>query len=89
MDCEFQIPISLPIKDILKKTAVAVKYNGGEFIPTENGGSFIVPTILGRVVGNFELIEGNVSVKIAEKPFFISCDAIQDVLTRRISGASF
>lgn len=88
MSCQFSIPISMSFADTIKKVSAAIENDGGDFTPTDNGGSFNVPTAIGTIEGNFALSDGTAQVNITSKPFFLSCNTIQSKLTEYLQSES-
>ena len=76
----------MSLADAIKNATVAIENNGGDFTPTENGGSFDIPVPMGSIQGNFTWYEGIAQVDITGKPFFVSCDMIQSKLTEYLQS---
>ena len=92
MSCKFNIPLSISesdgsLKTLIAKVAKAIEDNGGDLVPTDNGGAFSVPTPLGTIEGNFVYANLNVSVDIISKPWLVSCSKIETRLREYLYSA--
>jgi hypothetical protein len=80
MSCTFNLPIKESPEAFEQKVKQAVEKAGGQ-LTQENGlAVFSISTPVGRVVGSYALQGNEAKVDISDKPFFLSCDKIKEVL---------
>ncbi|MBN1262554.1 MAG: hypothetical protein JXB35_17870 [Anaerolineae bacterium] len=86
--CTIEIEIKGNVKDLLAQTRKAIENAGGKFEGNEKKGEFSVGTPVGPIEGEYKVRAGTASTKgavelsITDKPFFVSCDMIEQELRK-------
>jgi len=67
-----------------QKMKNAVLKAKGTFEGTTENGSFSIPIAIGKISGNYKLLENGIEVDITKKPFFLSTKKIKEELENYI-----
>ena len=82
--CNFTLPITIPVTDLVKTLQTKIEGQGGRFSGTETDGTFGI-SLLGSTIGGSYSIDGEqITIVINEKPFFIGCDQIKGYLLNNL-----
>lgn len=85
MACNFSVPISGSVTDIVSKARNAIGGAGGNFSGDDNTGSFDISTMAGDVRGSYTVNGDMLDVTITDKPMFLPCDMIEAQLKQYLS----
>lgn len=80
MSCTFNLPINGTPEAFEQKVKAAVEKVGGQLTQDNGLAVFTINTPVGRVVGSYALQGNEAKVDISDKPFFLSCEKIKEVL---------
>ena len=80
MACNFSVPFSGTVSDIVSKARGAIGKAGGNFNGDDNTGSFDISTMAGDVRGTYTVNGNTLEVNITDKPMFLPCDMIESQL---------
>lgn len=78
--CIINLPFSGDPEPFIQQVRSQVSNFGGKFEGDSNSGSIYVSTPLGKVAGTYQISSSIVTITITEKPMFISCGKIEDLL---------
>lgn len=85
MACNFKIPFSGSVQQVLNLAKSAVENQGGNFDGDENSGSFQV-SVMGTIKGSYTVMGNELELSIDSKPMFVSCGMIEGFLKSKIGG---
>jgi hypothetical protein len=83
--CDFQIPFSTPVADLIDKANHSITKMGGTFTGDSQTGNFSISTPVGKIAGSYTVGTGTLDIHIDDKPFFVSCGMIEDQLTKALA----
>ncbi len=83
-DCKITLPITDTNEVFVAKMKNMVQKAGGEISGNDNTGNFSIGSPMGSITGNYEISNGVILITITDKPFLISCSAIQGILEAQI-----
>jgi hypothetical protein len=84
-DCNFTLPFNESPLKAVEKARTAIEKQNGNFIGDETAGKFEV-TIFGNTIkGHYNVTGQLLNLVITEKPFFVSCNIIENFLSKQIS----
>lgn len=84
-DCNFSIGFPGTAADIVAKVQGQIQQQGGTFNGDPNSGSFNVKVLGSTVAGSYTISGSNINIAINDKPFFVSCGAIESFLKERLT----
>jgi hypothetical protein len=82
--CNFSIPFSGSVEEVLNKARTAVEKQGGSFTGDANNGNFSI-SVFGTISGNYTVSGNQLNIVIEDKPMMIPCSAIENVLKNQMS----
>lgn len=82
--CNFTIPITGDHEVVFSKARAAIEKQGGNFTGDEQSGQFDVTVIGNTIAGSYTSDGDNLFFIIDEKPFFISCDVVENFLKSKL-----
>ena len=80
MACNFQLAVKDTPEAFIEKVQQALAKAGGQFSGNAEAASFSLSTPVGSIEGSCTVAGDVANVTISEKPFFLSCDKIKEVL---------
>jgi len=80
MSCTFSIPVKMSPDEVYSKASDAIQKAGGIIDGSGAGGTFSLPTPIGKIAGSFTIGNGIMDVIITDKPFIVSCSQIEQRL---------
>jgi hypothetical protein len=80
MACNFSVPFSGEVAEIISKARKGIGNAGGNFNGDDNTGSFDISTMAGDVRGTYAVNGNMLEVNITDKPMFLPCDMIESQL---------
>ena len=83
--CNFSIPFTKSVTEILLKAKRTVESQGGNFTGDENEGQFNVTIFGNSVVGSYVVNGEALNIDITEKPFLVPCSMIENFLTSQLN----
>ena len=83
--CNFTIPFTKSVSDILQKAKKTVESQGGNFTGDENSGNFDVSIFGNTVVGSYAVIGQELNIDITDKPFLVPCNMIENFLKSQLN----
>jgi hypothetical protein len=84
-ECNFNIPFNIPAFEIIAKAKSAIENQKGMFNGDERSGDFQVSVIGNNIKGNYTITGQVMSLVITQKPFFVPCSTIENLLLKEIS----
>ena len=85
MSCNFSIPFSKPVDEILAKAKKTVESQSGNFTGDTNSGNFNVSVFGNTVVGAYTVNGNELNIDITEKPFMVPCSMIESFLKGQLN----
>ena len=83
--CNFSIPFTKPVEEILAKAKETVESQQGTFTGDSTKGNFDITVFGNTIVGKY-VVEGNVlNIDITDKPFMVPCSMIESFLTGKLN----
>ena len=83
--CTFTVPFSGDAAGIVAKAKHAVEQQEGSFTGDSKAGSFHL-SVLGNTIAGSYTVEGQLlSLLITEKPFFVPCSTIENMLKSKLA----
>lgn len=87
--CTFSINFTGDALTFITKAENAIDAAGGSFTGDASSGSFSVRSPLGQVKGTYKIDQpSTANISITQKPFLVSCGAIQDQLQEYVNTPS-
>ena len=83
--CNFTIPFTKPVNEILAKAKSTVESQDGTFTGDESSGNFNVNVFGNIVVGAYTVDGQNLQIDITEKPFLVPCSMIESFLKGQLN----
>ncbi len=83
--CNFTIPFTKSVTEILEKAKKTVESQGGNFIGNETAGNFDVSIFGNTVIGSYEVNGQDLNIDIADKPFLVPCNMIENFLKSQLN----
>jgi hypothetical protein len=84
-DCNFNIPFYEPVTVVIAKAKAAIQSYNGTLNGDETSGDFGI-TIYGNTIKGTYAVTGQVlNLNITNKPFFVPCSTIENLLLKEIS----
>lgn len=84
-ECNFNVPFSVPPVEIIAKAKSAIEGQNGNFKGDENAGEFSVSIIGNTIKGNYMITGQVMNLAITQKPFFVPCSTIENLLLKEIA----
>lgn len=83
--CNFTIPFTKPVTEILEKAKKTVESQGGSFTGDTGSGNFNVSVFGNTVIGAYSVEGQNLNIDITEKPFLVPCNMIESFLKGQLN----
>ena len=83
--CNFTIPFTKSVTEILEKAKKTVEFQGGNFTGDENKGNFDVSIFGNTVVGSYAVDGQSLNIDITDKPFLVPCNMIENFLKSQLN----
>jgi hypothetical protein len=83
--CNFSIPFTKPVAEILEKAKQTVESQNGNFTGDDKEGKFDVNVFGNTVIGSYVVVEQVLNIDIIEKPFMVPCSMIESFLTSKLN----
>ena len=83
--CNFSIPFTKSVTEVLEKAKKTVEAQGGNFSGDENSGNFDVSIFGNTVIGSYVLNGQELNIDITEKPFLVPCNMIENFLKSQLN----
>jgi len=84
MSCNFSIPFSRPLNEMVEKARQAVESQSGNFNGNETEGSFDATVMGNYVSGSYKVVGNELQVNIDNKPMFVPCAMIEGFLKKQL-----
>jgi hypothetical protein len=78
--CKFERKLVSSSQQLLAKAEKEIKSFNGTFAGDNSKGTFLIPTPLGSLSGNYSINVNQIKIEITEKPFVVSCKIIEQKL---------
>ena len=75
--CNFDLPFTGSASGFVDKIKNKIEGAGGTFNGNESNGTFSVATPIGGIEGNYSVNGQAAAINITQKPFLLSCKAIE------------
>jgi len=85
-DCNFRIPFSGDVNNVLNKAKSTVQGQGGNFTGDTNSGEFNVSVFGSNIAGHYTIVGNEMDITITDKPFMIPCSTIQGFLKNQLGS---
>ena len=83
--CNFTIPFTKSVTEILEKAKRTVESQGGNFTGDESAGNFDVSIFGNTVIGFYSVIGSELNIDITDKPFLVPCNIIENFLKNQLN----
>ena len=83
--CNFTIPFSKSVTEILEKAKKTIESQNGTFTGDENAGNFDVSIFGNTVIGSYAVTGQDLNIDITEKPFLVPCNMIESYLKNNLN----
>jgi hypothetical protein len=83
--CEFIFNHSKDPQHLFERAKAAITGNGGNLTGTESSGSFSIEKFGMSVEGRYEIGATEVKLFVDNKPFFVSCQQIENMIQAQFS----
>lgn len=83
--CNFTIPFSKSVTEILEKAKKTIESQNGTFTGDENAGNFDVSIFGNTVIGSYAVTGQDLNIDITEKPFLVPCSMIESYLKNNLN----
>ncbi len=83
--CNFTIPFTKPVTEILAKAKSTVESQGGTFTGNTSSGNFNVSVFGNTVIGAYTVEGQDLQIDITEKPFLVPCSMIESFLKGQLN----
>ena len=83
--CNFTIPFTKSVTDILEKAKKTVESQGGNFTGDENTGNFDVSIFGNTVIGSYAVSGQELNIDVTDKPFLVPCNMIENFLKSQLN----
>jgi hypothetical protein len=80
--CNFSIPVSGSVDELVAKAKTAITGAGGQFSGDVAGGQFSLSTFVGTITGSYDVSPSSLNIDISDKPMFVSCSMIEQELKK-------
>lgn len=84
-DCNFTVPFSGNAEDVFNKVKNAIESQGGICNGDAQKGSFSIEVFGNKIAGDYAVSGNNLSILINEKPFFVPCATIENLLKSKLA----
>ena len=84
-DCKISIPFTVSAEAILARAKAAIENQNGVLTGDENLGEFEVSVFGNTIKGNYSVAGNILNLIITQKPFFVPCSTIENILVKEIS----
>jgi|AAFX01.2.fsa_nt_gi hypothetical protein len=84
-DCKISVPFTGSAEAILSKAKAAIESQNGIFRGDEISGEFEVTVFSNTIKGNYSVTGKILYLVITDKPFFVTCSMIENILVKQIS----
>ena len=84
-DCKVSIPFTVTAEAILARAKAAIEQQNGVLTGDENSGEFEVTVFGNTIKGNYSVTDKILNLVITQKPFFVPCSTIENILLKEIS----
>lgn len=84
MACEFDLNIRDTADAFLDRAQVLAQKMNGKFEGSTASGNFNIPTALGSISGTYSTTNAQVHIVVTDKPIFMGCDMIADLLRKKL-----
>ncbi len=83
--CNFTIPFSKSVTEILEKAKKTIESQNGTFTGDESAGNFDVSIFGNTVIGSYAVNGQDLNIDITEKPFLVPCSMIESYLKNNLN----
>ena len=80
MSCKFSFPVTMSPDEVFSRASTAIQKGGGTIDGSGAGGTFSLPTPIGKIAGSFTIDNSIMNVIIIDKPLLVSCSVIEQRL---------
>jgi hypothetical protein len=89
MPCSFQlqIPAGNSATELFVSASAGIKAQGGRLTGSASRGSAVVPSPVGDISLNYDVVGSVVTVTVTDKPFLAGCSQIKDEFTKYLPSA--
>lgn len=84
-DCNFTLPFNESPLKAIEKARTAIESQKGNFNGDETAGNFEVNVYGNSIKGHYSVNGQVLNLVITEKPFFVPCSTIENLLLKQIS----
>ncbi len=84
--CNFSVPFSGDVENVLNKATSAVQSQGGQFNGDASSGQFSVSVFGNNIAGSYTVVDQQMNIVINSKPFLIPCSTIESFMKNQIGG---
>lgn len=84
--CDFNIAVTDPIEVLIERAKKGIEKKGGSLNGDTTQGNYEIPTQLGKITGDYSVIESDINFIIKSKPVLVSCKKIEDELRKYLNS---
>lgn len=84
MACKFDLTLNETPENILAKAKSAIESQNGVFTGDTNSGNFEVNVFGNFIKGNYTISAQVLHLEITDKPFFVPCSMIENMLQKQL-----
>jgi hypothetical protein len=85
--CNFSIAFAGSAESLTQRAQDAINGAQGRFNGDASSGAFTIPTPLGEISGTYFVESQSFRISIEDKPFFVSCNKIENTLKDYLAGS--
>ncbi|HMT96708.1 MAG TPA: hypothetical protein PKC62_08480 [Ferruginibacter sp.] len=83
--CSFTVPFTGNADEIFNKAKNVVENQGGTFNGDARQGNFYIEVFGNKIAGDYSVAGNELSINITDKPFFVPCATIENLLKSKLS----
>ncbi len=74
--CRLEYRLQVPAAELVEQVRNLAKEYQGEFQGDEHSGVLSLPLLLGTIGGEYTIADGQLTLQITTKPFWVGCETI-------------
>ena len=86
MACVFTILFNGTAASLVEGIKTKILAGNGQFSGDTSAGNFSIYVLAAAIEGNYTINGNYLIITIEQKPFFVSCNAIKDYVTKNLTG---
>jgi len=86
MACSFTIPFAGTASRLVATIRSKILANNGNFSGDDTTGNFSIQAVGATIEGTYAISGNEIGITVQKKPFFFSCNMIQDYVSVNLTG---